>query len=90
MRWKLADVALFCHLAVLLVGGVNRMEGIKAVLAIWVRASTAANVAGDRVGRGSLLTVKAGECGQEEEQQRVSDAHHGRNDLGWCSVEFPK
>lgn len=78
MRWKLADVSLFGHLAVLLVGGVHRMERIKAVFAIRIRASTAANVARDRICGRSLLAVEAGECGQEEKEQRVSDAHHGR------------
>lgn len=80
MRWKLANVPFFGHFAVLLVGGVHRMERIKAVLAIRIRASTAANVARDRVCGRSLLAVEAGKCGQEEKEQRVSNAHHGRED----------
>ena len=85
MGRKLANVAFFRHLAVLFVGRIDRMKRIEAVFAFGVCVarrsvgcfSAAADVAGDRVGRRSLLAVEAGERGQAEEQKRIPDGQHG-------------
>ena len=84
MRWKLADMSFFGHLAVLFVGRIDRMKRIEAVLAIGIRASsgshgrlsTAANVARDRIGGWDLLAVNGGQRGHQKKQKRIADGYH--------------
>ena len=75
MRWKLSDMSLFGHFAVLFIGGIDRVERIEAVLAIGIRGitcrssgsfSAAANIAGNRVGCWRLLAVQASERSEQE------------------------